>query len=124
MLPGNHIIFYLLFLFFIYFANFFLIQLQDVLWGNSPSSGSDNSTVSMLWGGHSSFGNSSINQPLSTPQEGETNSSSEPPKFSGNMYGLFDGPGSIWDPAASGSNSSLLPWATQSPLERKDSTPN
>ena len=57
------------------------------------------------------------------PQEGETNSS-EPPKYSGNIYGLFDDSASIWDPSASGGNSSLLPWATQSPPEHKDNTPN
>ena len=76
----------------------------------------------MLWGGHSSYSGTS-SRSLSTSHEEETNSS-EPPKFSGNIYGLFDGSGSIWDPAASSTNSSLLPWATQSPQEHKDNTPN
>ena len=79
----------------------------------------------MLWGAKSAFGSSSSNQQFGTPRDGESNSSSEAPKFSGNMYGLFDGSGSIWDPAASSSNSSsLLAWATQSSSENKDNTPN
>lgn len=104
----------------------FSMQLQsDVHWGSSSSTANNSSAVSMLWGGKPSFSSNS-NQSFGTPHEGESSSSSEAPKFSGNMYGLFDGSGSIWDPAASGNNSSgsLFAWAMQSSSENKDNTPN
>ena len=94
--------------------------MSNVSWGNSSSAVGDNTSVSMLWGQGSSRG--SRNQSLSSMSD--TNST-DPPKFTGNMYGLFDGPGSIWDPAADSGNSSLLPWATTpSPSENKDNSTN
>jgi len=91
--------------------------MSDLPWSStgSPAVG-DNSSVSMLWRQSSSHGSRS--QSLSSASD---INSTEPPKFTGNMYGLFDGPGSIWDPAASSGNSNLLPWAT-SPSENKDNS--